>query len=94
MLEQQQQAFEAQLKVQREAMMSQTQALQEAMAPDITKTVPSTIASASETGSSIGGVRTAASKRKSIRQTATGAASLRIPLNVSGTAGAAGLNIG
>lgn len=55
--------------------------------------VASTLASAKEVGTT-GGIRTAASKRKTIRKTGSGAAALRIPLNVGGTASTAGLNIG
>ena len=84
-MEAQQRAYQEQLRMQRESMMAQTQAMREAMAPPLT------------TGGTLGaqnvGVRTARSQRGSVRGLSRGLAALRIPLNIGGGAGG-GLNIG
>ena len=87
MMEAQQKAFQDQLAIQREAMMAQTEAMREAMAPDIRQTVGGTL------GAQNIGVRTARSQRGSVRGLSRGLAALRIPLNIGGGAGG-GLNIG
>ena len=85
-MENQQKAFQEQLRVQREAMMAQTKAMREALTPDITKTIGSTL------GAQNLGVRRSRSRRETTSNLGRGAASLRIPLNI-GAAGT-GLNIG
>ena len=85
-MENQQKAFQEQLRVQREAMMAQTKTMREALTPDITKTVGSTL------GAQNLGVRRSRSRRETASNLGRGAASLRIPLNI-GAAGT-GLNIG
>lgn len=87
MMRQQQAAFEEQLKLQREAMMAQTKSLTDALAPDARKLVGGTL------GAQNIGIRTAASRRKSVQSIGSGIASLRIPLNLGG-GGDSGLNIG
>jgi hypothetical protein len=82
MMEQQQKAFEEQLQLQRDAMMAQTEAMREAMAPVKTTGATKNV-----------GVRTAQSQRKTVSGLGKGVSSLRIPLNVGGTTGS-GLNIG
>ena len=86
-MEAQQRAYQEQLRMQRESMMAQTQAMREAMAPDIRQTVGGTL------GAQNIGVRTARSQRGSVRGLSRGLAALRIPLNIGGGAGG-GLNIG
>jgi hypothetical protein len=86
-MENQQRAFQDQLAAQREAMMSQTSALREALTPNIDRTVGGTL------GAQNIGIRTARSGRGSIRGLSRGLAALRIPLNIGGGAGG-GLNIG
>ena len=84
MMEAQQKAFQDQLAIQREAMMAQTEAMREAMAPTVT----------TGTGATKNvGVRTARSRRKTVAGLGKGVSALRIPLNVGGSTGS-GLNIG
>jgi len=79
--------MEAQLKAQREAMMAQTKAMTEAIAPDIRRTTGATL------GAQNLGVRTSRARRQATAATVgKGISSLRIPLNIGGTGG--GLNIG
>ncbi len=85
--ENQQRAFQERLAGQREAMMAQTEAMREAMAPDIRQTVGGTL------GAQNIGIRTARSQRGSVRGLSRGLAALRIPLNIGGGTGG-GLNIG
>ena len=85
--ENQQRAFQEQLARQREAMMAQTEAMREALTPDINRTVGGTL------GAQNIGIRTARSRRGSIRGLSRGLAALRIPLNIGGGTGG-GLNIG
>ena len=86
-MDEQQRALEAQLKIQREAMMKQTEAMREAMAPDIRKTTGATL------GAQNLGVRSSRARRKATAATVgRGISSLRIPLNIGGAGG--GLNIG
>jgi len=87
MMEEQQRAMEEQLKIQREAMMAQTKAMREALAPDISKTVGSTL------GGQNVGVRTSRSRKQTTANIGKGISSLRIPLNI-GTETGTGLNIG
>ena len=82
MMEAQQKAFQDQLAIQREAMMAQTEAMREAMAPTVTTGATKNV-----------GVRTARSRRKTVAGLGKGVSALRIPLNVGGTTGS-GLNIG
>ena len=84
-MEEQQRQFQEQLRVQRESMMAQTEAMREAMAPNIN--VGGTL------GAQNVGIRTARSKRSTVRGLSKGLAQLRIPLNIGGAAGS-GLNIG
>ena len=84
MMDQQQKAFEEQLKVQREAMMAQTQAMREALAPNVTK---------STMGAQNIGVRTSRSTKQTTSNIGRGISALRIPLNLGG-GGDSGLNIG
>ena len=86
-MERQQREFQAQLAAQREAMMAQTKAMREALAPDINRTVGGTL------GAQNLGVRTARSTRQSVKGLSRGLAALRIPLNIGGGTGG-GLNIG
>jgi hypothetical protein len=86
-MEEQQRALEEQLKIQREAMMKQTEAMREAIAPDIRKTNATL-------GAQNLGVRTSRARRQSTAATVgRGISSLRIPLNIGGDGGG-GLNIG
>ena len=78
----QQQAFQDQLRQQRESMMDQTKAMREAMAPPLTTGAAQNV-----------GVRTARSKRGTVSGLSRGLAALRIPLNIGGGTGG-GLNIG
>src|SRR5210317_874350 len=88
MIEQQQPAMEEQLKLQRDAMMKQTEAMREAMAPDIRKTTGATL------GAQNLGVRTSRARRQATAATVGRCiSSLRIPLNIGGDTGS-GLNIG
>ena len=84
-MEAQQRAYAQQLDQQRRAMMAQTEAMREAMAPNVI------------TGGTLGaqnlGVRTAKSQRGSVKGLSRGLASLRIPLNIGGGTGG-GINIG
>ena len=84
-MEAQQRAYAQQLDQQRRAMMAQTEAMREAMAPNVI------------TGGTLGaqnlGVRTAKSQRGSVKGLSKGLASLRIPLNIGGGTGG-GINIG
>ncbi len=76
MMRQQQEAERQRLEMMRQQMEAQTKAMLEASkAPT---TVKSTI------GAETGSVRTAASRRKSTVAMGSGAASLRIPLNIGG----------
>lgn len=85
MMRQQQEAERRRLEEMRKAMEQQTQSMIEASkAP---AKVKSTI------GAETGGIRTAASRRKSTLAMGAGAAALRIPLNIGGTS-SGGLNIG
>ena len=78
----QQQAFQDQLRQQRESMLDQTKAMREAMAPPLTTGAAQNV-----------GVRTARSQRGTVRGLSRGLAALRIPLNIGGGTGG-GLNIG
>ena len=78
--------YEAAMRQQQEAMAQMMESARPPELPEPPKPVDSTLKEGA-------GIRTAASARKSIRKTAAGAASLRIPLNVGG-AGGTGLNIG
>lgn len=85
MMKQQQEAQRQQLEAMRQAMQEQTKSLIESSkAPT---TVKSTI------GAETGGIRTAASKRKSTVAMGSGASALRIPLNIGGSS-SGGLSIG
>ena len=86
-MENQQRAFQEQLRVQREAMMAQTKAMREALTPDINKTVGGTL------GAKNLGVRTSRSRRQTAANIGRGISSLRIPLNIGAESGT-GLNIG
>ena len=81
-MEAQQRAFQDQLRLQRESMMAQTQAMREAMAPPLTTGATQNV-----------GVRTARSKRGTVSGLSRGLSALRIPLNIGGGTGG-GLNIG
>jgi hypothetical protein len=83
------------MRQQQEAMAKLVEAAKPPVLPEVQAPTPvaSTLASAKQVGMT-GGVRTAASGRKSLRKTGSGAASLRIPLNVGGAASTTGLNIG
>jgi len=86
-MENQQRAFQEQLARQREAMMAQTEAMREALTPNIDRTVGGTL------GAQNIGIRTARSQRGTVRGLSRGLAALRIPLNIGGGTGG-GLNIG
>jgi len=81
---QQQEAFERQLAAQREAMLAQTKAMREVKAPQVLQ---------STVGAENVGVRTSRSRRQTTRAMGSGAAALRIPLNIGGGSGG-GLSIG
>jgi len=84
MMEQQQRMMEEQMKAQREAMLAQTKAMREVQAPRVLQ---------STVGAENTGVRTSRSRRQTTRAMGSGAASLRIPLNIGGGSGG-GLSIG
>ena len=86
-MERQQREFQSQLAAQREAMQAQTKSMVDALTPDIDKTVGSTL------GARNIGIRTARSRRGTVRGLSRGLAQLRIPLNIGGGTGG-GLNIG
>ena len=82
--ENRQRAFQAQLEAQRQAMLEQTKAMREVKAPQVLQ---------STVGAQNVGVRTKRSSRQSTKAMGSGAAALRIPLNIGGGSGG-GLSIG
>ena len=82
--EEAQRRYQQQLEAQRQAMLEQTKMMREVKAP---QRVQSTV------GTQNAGVRTSRSRRQSTRAMGSGAAALRIPLNIGGGSGG-GLSIG